>query len=132
VERHDLVRVLEGRHPRSGEELGRHYGTLKNVAFDVTYSVPKSVSLLYALGDDAVKASVLRALDAGAVAAHGYLERHAGWARVYDRAEDRVGRVRAQLVTASFIHRTARPVTREGVTTVAARQRQQDRGRGIG
>ena len=118
VERESLAAVLEGRDPRSGEELGRIYGSRKNVAFDVTYSVPKSLSLLYALGDDRVKESVLRALRAGAVTAHGYLERHAGWARVYDRAADRVHRVRAQLVTAAFVHRSARPVTRDGVTTV--------------
>ena len=38
VERADLVRVLEGHDPRTGAELGRHYGTRRNVAFDVTYS----------------------------------------------------------------------------------------------
>ncbi len=118
VGREDLVRVLEGRDPRTGEEFGTHYGTRKNVAFDVTFSLPKSVSLLYVLGNEEVREAVIRAMDAGATAAHDYLQRHAGWGRVYDRVQHRLERVRARFVTASFVHRTARPVTRDGVTTI--------------
>jgi conjugative relaxase-like TrwC/TraI family protein len=66
VQRADFTRVLEGRHPGTGEELGRHHATAKNAAFDVTFSLPKSVSLLYALGDERVQRAVMRALDAGA------------------------------------------------------------------
>jgi conjugative relaxase-like TrwC/TraI family protein len=119
VERDNLVRVLEGRDPRSGVELGRHHARQKNVAFDVTFSLPKSVSLLYALGDRDTRQAVLRAMDEGAQAAHEYLERHAAWGRVFNRATGTVERVRAELVTAAFVHRTARPVTRDdGRTTV--------------
>jgi conjugative relaxase-like TrwC/TraI family protein len=124
VQRADFIRVLEGRHPGTGEELGRHHATAKNAAFDVTFSLPKSVSLLYALGDDRVQRAVMRALDAGASAAHAYIEEHAAWGRVYKhsvpeaRRGHRLERVRAELVTASFVHRTARPVTRDGLVTV--------------
>jgi conjugative relaxase-like TrwC/TraI family protein len=118
VRREDFTRILEGRHPATGEKLGRHHGKRKNVAFDVTFSVPKSVSLLYALGDDQVQQAVLRALDAGADAAHGYIVRHAAWGRALNPATGSVERIRAHVATASFVHRTARPVTRDGVVTV--------------
>ena len=118
VQREDFVRILDGRHPATGDELGRHHATRKNVAFDVTFSLPKSVSLLYALGDDHVQQAVLRALDAGATAAHEYLEAHAAWGRIANPQTHAIERVRAQVVTADFVHRTARPVTRPngGVT----------------
>ncbi len=80
---------MEGRHPATGEELGHHHGSQRNVAFDVTYSLPKSVSLLYALGDDHVRGAVMRAMEAGASAAHGYRERHASWGRIYDALHSR-------------------------------------------
>ncbi|HXA27654.1 MAG TPA: MobF family relaxase [Candidatus Angelobacter sp.] len=118
VELEHFKRVLDGCDPTSGEPLGRHHATLKNVAFDVTYSLPKSVSLLYALGDTPVRAAVLRSLHAGAEAAHDYLERHAGWGRAYNQETKTVERVRAEFVSAAFTHRTARPVTRDGVTLV--------------
>jgi conjugative relaxase-like TrwC/TraI family protein len=119
VERADLVRVLEGRHPVTGEELGRRHAKSKNVAFDVTFSVPKGVSLLYALGDHTVRDHVLAALAAGSGTAHAYLLRHAGWGRVKNPQTGRIERIRAEPVTAAFVHRTARPVTHpDGRTTV--------------
>ncbi len=118
VNRDDFVRILDGRHPATGDELGRHHAALKNVAFDVTFSLPKSVSLLYALGDDHVREAALRALDAGATAAHEYLEEHAAWGRLANPQTHAIEHVRAQLVTAAFVHRSARPVTRDGVVTV--------------
>ena len=119
VQRDDLVRVLEGRHPATGDELGRHHARQRNVAFDVTFSVPKSVSLLYAFGDPETRRLVLNAMDEGGRAAHEYLQRHAAWGRVFNRTTHAVERVPAKLVTAAFVHRTARPVTRgDGRTTV--------------
>ena len=48
-----------GRHPRSGEELGTRPG--KVTAFDLTFSAPKSVSLLAELPDPATRAQVAAA-----------------------------------------------------------------------
>lgn len=118
VERADLVRVLEGRHPVTGEELGYRHARSKNVAFDVTFSVPKSVSLVYALGDDTVRGHVLDALAAGAGAAHEYPLRHASWGRVKNPLTGKVERVRAEPMTAAFVHRTARPVTQPDGRTI--------------
>jgi conjugative relaxase-like TrwC/TraI family protein len=49
--------------------------------FDLTFSAPKSVSLLFALGDDDLAMTVRAAHDAAVTQAVGYLERQAGHAR---------------------------------------------------
>src|ERR1035437_9417821 len=47
----DFAAVLAGTHPRARENLGTHWRRQSVVAFDVTVSAPKDVSILYALGD---------------------------------------------------------------------------------
>ena len=41
----------EARHPETGEPLGRPWRPDGVIGFDATFSAPKSVSLLFALGD---------------------------------------------------------------------------------
>jgi len=120
VTRDTLESVLSGRDPRSGTALGRRFATEKVVAFDVTFSCPKSVSLLYALGDAAVREHVLQAMSRAADEVIGYLQAHAGWGRRFDPTARTLRKVRADLVVARFVHRTARPVTPPdgGPTTV--------------
>ena len=77
-----LGELLEGRDPTSGEELagaGRRHGG--NVAFDLTFTAPKSVSVLAAVGDEAIRRAVLAAQAAGARAGFDYLERRACFVR---------------------------------------------------
>ena len=88
------------------------------VAFDVAVSAPKDVSILYALGDDRTRATVLRIHDEGVRAAAEYLQAHAGWARQFNPESKRAEPVRARLVMAEFVHRTARPVTDPATGTV--------------
>jgi conjugative relaxase-like TrwC/TraI family protein len=78
----DLGQLLEGIDPASGAELsgtGRRRGG--NVAFDLTFTAPKSVSVLAAVGDERVRAAVLAAHAAGARAGLDYLERRACFVR---------------------------------------------------
>jgi conjugative relaxase-like TrwC/TraI family protein len=107
----DFTAVLSGRHPRTGEELGRHWGAQKVVAFDIAVSAPKDVSILYALGDERTRQTILRVHDEGVRAATGYLQDHAGWARQRNAETKKIEAVPAQLVMPEFVHRTARPVT---------------------
>ncbi len=77
-----LGELLEGRHPTSGEELagaGRRRGG--NVAFDLTFTAPKSVSVLAAVGDEGIRRAILAAQAAGARAGLDYLERRACFVR---------------------------------------------------
>jgi conjugative relaxase-like TrwC/TraI family protein len=74
--------------------------------FDLTFSAPKSVSVLWGLGDTEVSKAVRRAHDGAVVEALGYLERHATMAR---RGANGVRRIGAGgLVAAGFRHRTSR------------------------
>ncbi|MEZ5232332.1 MAG: MobF family relaxase [Acidimicrobiales bacterium] len=72
-----FVAVLAGIDPSTGVELGRPFGEGSVRGYDVTFSAPKSVSLLAALGDPTVQAEVHAAHDAAVDAVLGYLQRHA-------------------------------------------------------
>jgi len=77
-----LGELLEGRDPTSGAELagaGRRRGG--NVAFDLTFTAPKSVSVLAAVGDESIRRAILSAQAAGARAGLDYLERRACFVR---------------------------------------------------
>ena len=107
----DFAAVLAGTHPRTGEDLGKHWRTQSVVAFDVAVSAPKDVSILYALGDERTRSTILRIHGAGVLAAADYLQANAGWARQFNAETRTTKAVRAKLVMPEFVHRTARPVT---------------------
>lgn len=74
--------------------------------FDLTFSAPKSVSLVWALGRPETSAEVRRAHEEAVRAALGYLEREAAWVR---RGHAGFERGPADgLVAAAFPHRTSR------------------------
>jgi conjugative relaxase-like TrwC/TraI family protein len=114
----DFAAVLAGTHPRTGEELGKHWRRQSVVAFDVTVSAPKDVSILYALGDERTRSTILRIHGEGVQAAAEYLQANAGWARQYNPDTRATEAVRAKVVMPEFVHRTARPVTDPTTRTV--------------
>jgi hypothetical protein len=69
-----LVRLFDGQHPGTGERLGRSLRKDGVAAWDVTFSADKSVSLLWALGDEETRQQVLEAFEEATGAALGYLE----------------------------------------------------------
>jgi conjugative relaxase-like TrwC/TraI family protein len=70
--------MFEGRHPGTGELLGRPHGRNAVPAFDVVLRPTKSVSVLYGLGDAATGGAVLAAHHAGVREAVAYLDGHQG------------------------------------------------------
>jgi conjugative relaxase-like TrwC/TraI family protein len=103
----DLRAVLAGRHPSSGEQLSGRPGTRRVPGWDLTFSAPKSVSLLYGLGDLEVSAAALRAHESAIAAGLEYLDRHAVVTR--RRVGGDIHQVDgAGLVIAGFRHRTSR------------------------
>lgn len=73
----DFVALMAGVDPRTGSELGSRH-TPRNVrGFDVTCSAPKSVSVLFAIGDDHTRREVLAAHDAAVEAMVDWVERNA-------------------------------------------------------
>jgi conjugative relaxase-like TrwC/TraI family protein len=75
-ERGQLQALLEGRDPVSGERLAGLRDGRRNLGFDLTFTAPKSVSVLLAVGDERVRRAVLHAQEAAAAAGVDYLERH--------------------------------------------------------
>jgi conjugative relaxase-like TrwC/TraI family protein len=98
-------RMFEGRHPDTGELLGRPHGRGAVPAFDVVLRPAKSVSVLYGLGDAATGRAVLAAHHAGVREAVAYLDGHLGARRGHGGQE----RVSGQgLLAVGFDHRTSR------------------------
>ena len=98
--------VLEQRDPRTGERMTRAQGAPKVPGFDATFCAPKSVSLLFGLGEPEVSNEVRNGHDAAVAAAVGVLEAEAARAR-----RGRGGRERHEaegFVGAAFRHRTSR------------------------
>ena len=107
VEADQLTAMLSGNHPATGDPLGlRAVGGRGPVpGFDVTFSSPKSVSLVWALGDDQVAAEVNAAHRSAVEAGMGYLQREACLTRRGAEAEMVPGK---GFLAAAFRHRTSR------------------------
>ncbi len=96
-----LSRLLGGTHPRTGQPMGS--GRVGLAAFDLTFSAPKSASVLFALGGEAAARQVV-GVHADAVAgALTYLERHAVTA-VRRSGGERVVIPTTGMVAARFTH----------------------------
>jgi conjugative relaxase-like TrwC/TraI family protein len=105
VSDNELHRVLAGEHPVFGWQL-RESRRVRVPGFDLTFSAPKSVSVLFGICDDEIREAVQRSHDVAVGDAMGYMERMASHAR---RGHD--GREVVEgggFVGAAFRHRTSR------------------------
>ncbi len=98
--------VLESRDPTTGERLTRAQGAPKIPGFDATFCAPKSVSLLFALGEAEASNEVRNAHDTAVDAALRALEAEAARARRGRGGTER--HVAEGFVSAAFRHRTSR------------------------
>lgn len=71
--------------------------------YDLTFSPPKSVSILWAGGDEATQVAVLDALDEAVAAGLRYMERHAVCVRMKGRDERAT-----DVIAADYLHTTSR------------------------
>ena len=98
-----------GTDPRDGSSLGRSFDPDNERAvagFALTFSPPKSVSVLWALADKTASAQVLAAHEAAVAASMAFVEDHAAFTR---RGHNGVLQVDTEgLLAASFVHRTSR------------------------
>jgi conjugative relaxase-like TrwC/TraI family protein len=97
--------MFEGRHPDTGELLGRPHGHNAVPAFDVVLRPTKSVSILYGLGDPATGRAVLAAHHAGLIEAVTYLDGHLGARRDHGGVQHVSGQ---GVLAVGFDHRTSR------------------------
>ena len=95
-----------GRWTGSGAETLRVGGRSKVAAFDLTFSAPKSVSVLFAIGEPGLAGALVEAHESAVDAALGYLEREACRVR---RGRGGVRReVGEGFVAAAYRHRMSR------------------------
>jgi conjugative relaxase-like TrwC/TraI family protein len=85
-----LQATLDGRRPGSHQSLLWFRRADRLPGFDLTFSAPKGISLLFALSDPRTSLLVREAHDRAVAAALGYLEREAGEVR---RGRDGVDRL---------------------------------------
>ncbi len=74
VDKDGFAALMEGRHPGTRERLKRVGGRSKVAAFDLTFSAPKSVSVLFAVAEPALSRALVEAHEAAVDAALAYLE----------------------------------------------------------
>jgi conjugative relaxase-like TrwC/TraI family protein len=77
VDAEAFLAVMTGQAPTTDEDLGRRYGEGSVRGYDATFSAPKSVSVLFALGGDQVRSHVVEAHDSAVAAVLGWVEDHA-------------------------------------------------------
>lgn len=81
VDRAGFIRAMAGCHPRTGERLRPDQSRTKLAAFDLTFSAPKSVSVLFAIADEHTSAALVQAHERSVDAALTYVEREACFTR---------------------------------------------------
>jgi conjugative relaxase-like TrwC/TraI family protein len=72
-----FLAVMAGRDPETGEDLGRRFGEGSVRGFDATFSAPKSVSVLFGVGDPQLRRHVTGAHDRAVDAVLGWVESQA-------------------------------------------------------
>ena len=106
VDRDGFMRAMHGCDPRTGEGLRPPRSRTKVAGFDLTFSAPKSVSVLFAIANEDVSGALLEAHERAVEAAFAYVEREACFTR---RGHDGVRRIRGEgFVAAAYRHRLSR------------------------
>jgi conjugative relaxase-like TrwC/TraI family protein len=116
-----LTALMDGNDPATGVQLARRTGRCSTAALDLTFSAPKSVSVLFAVGDRRLARQLVEAHEEAVDAALGYLERdacrvrrghngtweerEAGDPRGWERARSEAA---AGFVAAAYRHRMSR------------------------
>lgn len=97
----DFRLVLQGRHPGTGQQMGS--GRIRTAALDLTFSAPKSVSVLLALGGEEAARCVVDTHVAAVAGALRYLEQHAVTA-VRQSARERTVVRTTGMIAGQFTH----------------------------
>ena len=77
VDPESFLALMAGEDPATGEHLGRRFGEASVRGYDATFSAPKSVSVLFALGTEGVRGQVVEAHERAVEAVLGWIESHA-------------------------------------------------------
>ena len=106
VSREQLGALLDGYNPTTGDELVRNAGKEnRQSAWDLTFSAPKSVSVLWSQADLETRKEIQQAHGEAVGKALSYLDENAAFTR---RGEGGTDREEGKLVFATFEHGTSR------------------------
>ena len=106
VDRDAFMALMHGQDPVGGSVLRRTGACSTVAAVDLTFSPPKSVSVLFAIADEQVSRLLVDAHERAVEAALGYLEREACWTR---RGHGGAERLRGEgFIAAAYRHRLSR------------------------
>ncbi len=108
VTQSEFEAALKGIDPKTGEQLASQGGRSRthSAGWDMTFSAPKSVSVLWALSNEQDRTAIEQAHRSAVLSATTHLERTAAWAR-----RGKGGIIREQtagLLMAQFDHHTSR------------------------
>src|SRR5437764_5402033 len=105
VDKFSFERLCDNLDPRTGKPLTVRTRTERTVGYDFTFSVPKSVSLFYAMsGDQGIMDAFRGAVDETMREMEAEMK-----TRVRKKGAD-IDRTTGNMVWAEFIHTTSRPV----------------------
>ncbi|MBI1348652.1 relaxase domain-containing protein [bacterium] len=105
VDKFSFERLCDNLHPATGQPLTVRTRTERTVGYDFTFSVPKSVSLLYAMsGDQGIMDAFRSAVD------ETMREMETEMQTRVRKARQDVNRTTGNMAWAEFIHTTSRPV----------------------
>lgn len=106
VRENDFITVLQGYSPESGDALVRNAGAEgRRTAWDLTFSAPKSVSVLWAMSDIDIQREIQKAQGLSVEKALGYLDEFAVHTR---RGQGGLEHIPGKMVAATFEHGTSR------------------------
>ena len=115
VERDALLAVLEGRDPLTGERIVCIWRADRVAAHDLVFSAPSSVTAVWALADDNLRAAIQQAQDEAVREAFAYIEANFALVRRRDPSRRSPGKAApiisepaAAILGATFSHHTAR------------------------
>ncbi len=105
VRKEEFQDLAFGLDPRTGKALVQQAGEGHRSGWDLTFSAPKSVSVAWALGDDATRSKIAAAHDRAVEVALFYMERHASYCRTGHGGKDEIP---SDLACAVYRHYTSR------------------------
>jgi Ti-type conjugative transfer relaxase TraA len=100
----ELALMLQGFHPKTGEKLASNAGQSHKPGWDFTFSAPKSVSMVWALGGVEIRESVKQAQAKAVESALSFLEQHAFSSRDRNDSFEKIDKVLA----VAYEHGTSR------------------------
>ena len=110
VDREDHIKTLQGLDPRSGQGLVQGSGEDRKYAVDLTFSAPKSVSIVWAIGGEETRAGIETAQTRAVEKVLEFIEENFPMARQGSSEKGTIEYVKAKLLSAAFLHGSSRPV----------------------